>query len=80
MKTLNINTGKSDLNALVDDAVISREPIQIIGKNANAVLLAETDWLALQETLYLLSIPKMRESIVEGLNTPVQQCKNEIDW
>ena len=37
-------------------------------------------WQSLQETLYLLSIPGMRESIIEGLNTPVEECSEELDW
>jgi PHD/YefM family antitoxin component YafN of YafNO toxin-antitoxin module len=44
------------------------------------VLIAENDWRSIQETLYLLSIPGMRESIREGLNTPVEECSDKLDW
>ncbi len=65
---------------MVDEASATHEPIQITGKRANAVLVAEEDWAAIQETLYLISIPGMRESIREGLETPVEQCSQELDW
>ncbi len=54
--------------------------MQITGKKANAVLVAEEDWRAVQETLHLLSIPGMRESIREGLETPVDECAGEPGW
>jgi antitoxin YefM len=56
------------------------EPVQITGKRGNAVLVGEDDWRAVQETLYLVSIPGMRESIIEGIATPVEECANELDW
>ena len=59
---------------------LSHEPVVITGKRANAVLIAEDDWRAIQETLYLLNIPGMRESIRNGLNTPIEKCREDIDW
>lgn len=56
------------------------EPILITGKRANAVLISEDDGHAVQETLYLLSIPGMRESIRRGVSTPVSGCSTELDW
>lgn len=72
MKTLNINTANPDLSNLVDETTKSHEPIphesiQILGKNANAILLSEKDWLAIQETLYLMSIPNMRDTKLRPL-------------
>ena len=58
----------------------THEPILITGKRANAILISEDDWRAIEETIYLLSIPGMRESIVEGLNTPVDECDDEVEW
>jgi PHD/YefM family antitoxin component YafN of YafNO toxin-antitoxin module len=58
----------------------THEPVQITGKENNAVLVSEEDWRAVQETLYLLSIPKMRESIRQGLKTPVDKCAKEPGW
>jgi len=58
----------------------SHEHIVITGKRNNAVLVSEADWHAIQETLFLLGIPGMRESIREGLETPVEDCVEELDW
>jgi len=54
--------------------------VQITGKRGNAVLVSEDDWRAVQETLYLVSIPGMRESILEGLATPAEELEGELDW
>ena len=56
------------------------EPIQITGKRNNAVLIAEDDWRAVQETLYLHSVSGMKESIIDGMKTPVEACDEELDW
>jgi len=80
MKTIKITDASNNLNNLIDEASESHEPIQIIGKRANAVLLSEGDWSSIQETLYLLSIPNMRESIREGLNSTVEECSEEPGW
>ena len=80
MDTIKISEARNKLGRLVDEAASSHEPILITGKRANAVLLSEEDWQAIQETLYLLSIPGMRESIREGLQTPVEECVRELDW
>ncbi len=80
MKTVKISQARAKLYGLVDEAAETHEPIQITGKRANAVLVGEEDWAAMQETLYLLSIPGMRESIREGLEMPVEQCDQELDW
>ncbi|MGH7885015.1 MAG: type II toxin-antitoxin system Phd/YefM family antitoxin, partial [Thermodesulfobacteriota bacterium] len=63
-----------------DETAKSHEPVQIIGKRSNGVLVSEDDWNAIQETLYLLSIPKMRESIIDGLNTNIDECADEVEW
>jgi antitoxin YefM len=65
---------------LIDDVAVSHEPIQITGKRHSAVLVSEEDWKAIQETLYLTSIPNMRESIIEGMKTPIEDCNKELDW
>jgi PHD/YefM family antitoxin component YafN of YafNO toxin-antitoxin module len=80
MTTLTATEARKRLYTLVDDVSLSHEPIQIAGKRHSAVLIGDEDWRAIQETLYLTSIPKMRESIREGLNTPVEACSEEIDW
>ena len=78
MKVLTATQARAKLYGLVDDAASSHEPILVTGKRANAVLLGEEDWRAIQETLYLLSIPGMRESIRKGMKTPVKGCATRV--
>ncbi len=80
MKTINASRARSNLYKLLDEAAAGHEPVQITGKRANAVLVSEEDWRAVQETLYLLSIPGMRESIRKGMKTPVSKCSKEPGW
>jgi antitoxin YefM len=80
MTTLTATEARAKLYKLMDEAASSHEPIQITGKRANAILIAEDDWRAIQETLYLVSIPGMRESIRKGLKTPVEKCGKDIKW
>lgn len=80
MPTLNATEARSKLYRLIDEAANSHEPIIIKGKRGNAVLISEDDWRSIQETIYLLNIPGMRESIREGLATPVEECTQELEW
>ena len=80
MTIVNVTEARSKLYNLIDETAASRQPIIITGKRANAVLIAEEDWNAISETLFLTSIPGMRESIREGLATDVAQCSRELDW
>jgi len=80
MTTLTATEARKRLYSLVDEVKESHEPIQIVGKRSSAVLVSEEDWRAVQETLYLTSIPGMRESIQKGLKTPVEECDEDIDW
>ena len=80
MTTLTATRARAQLYKLVDLAARSHEPIQITSKRNNAVLVSEEDWRAIQETLHLLSIPGMRESIRKGLKTPIQKCSPNLDW
>jgi len=74
MPTLTATEARKRLYSLVDEVKESHEPVQIVGKRSSAVLISEEDWRAIQETLFLTSIPGMRESIQEGLRTPVEEC------
>ncbi len=65
---------------LISELATSDEPVLITGQESNAVLVSESQWRAIQETLYLLSIPGMRESIQTGLATAVEDCETELDW
>jgi antitoxin YefM len=80
MITYTVATAKSPLERLIVQTEQAHVPIVIMGEQRNAVLLAEDDWNSIQETLYLLSIPGMRESIIDGLKTPVEACDEELDW
>nr|WP_199336170.1 type II toxin-antitoxin system Phd/YefM family antitoxin [Nostoc sp. FACHB-110] len=75
-----INEAQQQLQDLIDSVNQSHQPIVIAGKNSNAVLISEADWASVQETLYLLSIPGMRELIKEGLATPIEECSRELEW
>lgn len=80
MTTITASEARAKLYRLIDDTASSHEPILITGKRTNAVLLSEEDWSSIQETLFLLSVPGMRESIVEGLQTQPDECSKELDW
>ena len=80
MTTLTATKARARLFKLLDESASRHEPIQITGKRNNAILIGEEDWRAIQETLYLLSIPGMRESIRKGLKTPVSKCSNALKW
>ncbi|MEJ5376521.1 MAG: type II toxin-antitoxin system Phd/YefM family antitoxin [bacterium] len=80
MATITASEARKRLYTLVDTVAESHEPIQIVGKRNSAVLVSEEDWRAIQETLYLASLPGMRESIRKGLETPVEQCDAELEW
>lgn len=80
MKTINAGEAKKTLQELLVETAASHEPIQIISDKSNGILISEEDWRAIQETLYLLSIPGMRESIREGMATPVDECSAELNW
>lgn len=80
MPTLNVTEARARLYQLIDDTTANHEPVIITGKRGNAVLLAEEDWNAMNETLHLLSVPGMRESIVEGMQEPLDDCANALDW
>jgi len=80
MKTIKAGQTEKSLQELLEETAASHEPIQIIGDVSSGVLISEEDWRAIQETLYLLSIPGMRESIREGIATSVEDCSKELTW
>ena len=80
MSTINVTNARKNLYRLIDEVSESHHPVVISGKDNSAVLVGEDDWNAIQETLYLTSIPGMVDSIREGLNTPVEKCSTELDW
>ena len=80
MDTINVTNARKNLYKLLEKITESHEPVQITGKNGSAVLIAEEDWKSVQETLYLLSIPGMRESIREGLAESIDSCTDRVEW
>lgn len=80
MNSITITEARANLYRLIDETASSHKPVLISGKRSNAVLVSEEDWNAIQETLYLLSVPGMRESIQEGMETPIDECSEELDW
>ena len=80
MATLTVSAARAKLYGLVSEVAADHKPVTIKGKRASAILVSEADWEAIQETLYLLSIPNMRESIKKGLATPTEECAGELPW
>jgi len=80
MATLSATEARKNLYRLIDETSSTHEPITITGKRGNAVLVSESDWRAIQETMFLVNISGMRESIMEGLKTPIEDCSEDLDW
>jgi len=80
MTTLNVTEARSKLYSLIDEAIDTHQPVVITGKRGNAVLVSEEDWNAISETLHLLSVPGMRESIKKGLSQDLSDSSKELDW
>ncbi|MEI6068242.1 MAG: type II toxin-antitoxin system Phd/YefM family antitoxin [Methylococcaceae bacterium] len=80
MQTLTASEARANFYRLIDQTAEHHEPITITGKRTNAVLVSAEDWSAIQETLYLLSIPNMRETIMTGMATDIKGCSKELEW
>lgn len=80
MTTISATEARKRLYKLIDEVADSHEPVQINGKRGNAVLVGEDDCRAVQETLHLVSIPDMRESILESMATPIEDLEGQLDW
>ena len=80
MRTLSATEARKRLYKLLDEVSVTSEPMLITGRRSNAVLVSESDWRALEETAYLSSIPKMADSIREGMATSIEDCVEELDW
>lgn len=80
MSTISATEARANLYRVIDQTAESHEPVLITSKRNNAVLLSESDWNSIQETLNLLAISGMRESIKEGLNSDISDCSEELDW
>jgi prevent-host-death family protein len=80
VKSVTATEARKSLYRLLDEVAVTSQPVQITGRRASAVLVSEEDWRALEETVYLMSIPGMTESIREGMKTPIEECVEELDW
>ena len=80
MNILKVTEARAKLYKLIDETASTHEPIIITGKRNNAVLISEDDRNAISETLYLMTIPNMRESIKQGLEEDIDKCTKELDW
>lgn len=80
MTVITASEARANLYRLIDEAASSHQPLLISGKRNKAVLVSEEDWEAIQETLFLLSVPGMRESIREGMEALVEECSEGLKW
>ena len=80
MTTLTVTEAPANLYKLIDDTSVNHEPVIITGERGNAVLLAESDWNAITETLHLVSVPGMRDSILAGMQESIDGAVTELDW
>ena len=80
MITVSVKEASDKLPDLVENTIEKREPVLISGKNNNAVLMAESDWQAMNETLHLLSVPGMRDAIKKGLSSNLKSTSRKLNW
>jgi len=80
MSSINITNARKLLYKLIEEVQNSHEPVTITGKNGSAVLLSEEDWKSIEETLFLTSIPGMRESIHASLAEPLSKSSTKLKW
>lgn len=80
MTTISATQARKNLYSLIDEANDSHQPIQITGKRSNAVLLSESDWRAIQETLHLQAIPGMVDSIKQASEEGIEQASDDLEW
>ena len=80
VNTISVTQARKNLYSLIDEANDSHQPIQITGKRSNAVLLSESDWRAILETLHLQAIPGMVDSIKKASKGGIDQASAELDW
>jgi prevent-host-death family protein len=80
MTSYSASEARKNLYKLVDRVKETHEPVYIVGKRNSAYLISEEDWRAVQETLYLDSIPGMRKSILEGMKTPAEEMDKDPGW
>lgn len=80
MNSINVTNARKNLYRLVENLAETHEPVYITGKNSSAVLIGEDDWRSIEETLYLLSVPGMRDSIAKGMKEPLEKDSTKLEW
>ena len=80
VREVSVDCVGTNLHKLIEQVMVTREPVMILGRASNAVLISEGDWVAINETLDLLSVPGMRESIAEGMRESIGDCARELSW
>jgi PHD/YefM family antitoxin component YafN of YafNO toxin-antitoxin module len=80
MPVMNVNSVKEKLDRILEEVQETYEPLFIAGKEHTAVLISEEVWRSIEATLYLSSIPGMKESIIAGMNENIEDCASAIEW
>lgn len=82
MTTTNVTNFRKNIFSMLEQTIKYNEPINISTKDGNAVVLSEEEYQGMLETIYLMSIPEMKEKLIEGKNTPLSECvsESEVDW
>lgn len=74
MSIINATSARNNFFKIIEEALTTHKPITVTGKSGNIIILSEEDYMSIQETMHLCSIPGMREKIIKGLNTPLDEC------
>ena len=80
MREVSVNDVGVNLHTLIKQVTVTREQVIILGRESNVVLISAGDWVAINETLDLLPVPGMRESIAEGMRESIGDCASELNW
>lgn len=82
MTNTNITNFRKDIYELLKQTIKFNEPVNISTKDGNVVVLSEEDYNGLMETVYLLNIPDMKEKLIKGKNTSIEECveEEEVEW
>jgi len=80
MPVLNVRNVKEKLDTILEEVQDTYEPLIIAGEKHSAVLISENVWRSIEETLYLSSIPGMKESIIDGMKEKIEDCASTIEW
>ncbi len=79
-KVMTVSQARTNIYKIMDETAETHQPIMITGKRNNVVMLSEEDWNAIEETLFLNSIPGMASSIKEAMEAPNSEFSEDIEW